>query len=257
MPEHIIHMENGRLAADTPFPVVQQIVADAVDTRNVVVHFHGGLVNEVLARAIAQRLTPTYQQAGAYPIFPVWEAGLFETIGNNIGQLASEELFRVVFKRVRRIVRRKFAQDDGGRGAGAVPVVDVTAEEAALVSALDADDGSLMPAEPMPNPGLTLLSNAEVLALEMELQQDPELQIMAQAVSNGLRDPADIARDDATRSPAPVAASSATLMDPAAVDRLVDRPDPAARGIFSTIKIVKAVVVVAGRVITPRRAQRA
>ncbi|MCZ6890439.1 MAG: hypothetical protein O7H39_18265 [Gammaproteobacteria bacterium] len=249
MPEHIIHMENGRLAADTPFPVVQQMVVDAVDTGNVVIHFHGGLVNEVLARAIARRLTPTYQQAGAYPLFPVWEAGLFETISNNLGQLSSEELFRTVFKLVRRIVRRKFAQDDGGRGAGAVPGVDVTVEEAALVSAFDANDGSLMPAEPTPDPGLTVLSNTEVLALEMELQQDPELQIAAQAVSNGLRDPADIARDEAMRAAAPVAASSVTLMDPAAVDRLVDRPDPAGRGIFSTIKIVKAVVVVAGRVI--------
>jgi len=246
---HVIHMEGGRLANDTPFEIVQQIVNSAVDTGNVVVHFHGGLVNEASARAMAERLTPVYQQAGAYPIFPVWEAGLFETISNNLGPLAKETLFQLLFKRIRSIAKRKFAQDDGGRSAGALPVVEVSDEEEAIIRALNTGDISIMPSEPTASSGLTVLSEIEELALEEELKQDPELQIMVQAVSAGLRDPADIEREEAARSATPVVASTETLMDPAAIDRLVDRTDPATRGIFSAAKFIKAIVVVAGRVI--------
>lgn len=249
MVDHVIHMEGGRLASDTPFHVVQQIVSDAVHEENIVIHFHGGLVNETNARAMANRLLPIYQQAGAYPIFPVWEAGLFETIQNNLGDVAREKLFQLVLKRVRNIARRKFVQDEGGRSAGVVPVVDVSAEEEALILALETDDASLMPDEPIPSTDLSPLSDTEILTLEMEFQQDPELQIVAQEVSAGLRNPEDIMRDEATRSMSPIVASSFTFMDSAAVKRLVDQPDPSSRGVFSIIKMVKAIVIVAGRVI--------
>jgi hypothetical protein len=39
-----------------------------------VIHFHGGLVNETAGRKIAQRLLPIYATAGAYPLFFVWES---------------------------------------------------------------------------------------------------------------------------------------------------------------------------------------
>ena len=249
MTQHIIHMENGRLADDTPFPQVEQMVNAAVATGNVVVHLHGGLVSERRGRTIAEQLTPAYQEAGAYPIFLVWEAGLIETIKNNFGRLVAEQLFRVVLKRVLRIARRKFVQDQGGRSAGTVPDLDVTASEAALDDALSKDDPALMPPEPTPDAGLTPLSDVEAIALEAELQADPEVQMVVQAVSNGLRDPAEIEADEAARSTGPVVASSETLMDPAAVDRLVDRPDPSARGLFSTARIIKAIVLVSAQVI--------
>jgi hypothetical protein len=249
MAGNIIHMENGRLANDTPLHVVKRIVSDAVEKGNIVVHFHGGLVSESRAREMAQRLTPIYDQAGAYLIFPVWESGLFETLANNLGHLATEKLFQVVLTRVRSIARRKFAQDDGGRIAGAVPTIDDTDENKALIKALITGNVSLMPTDPRPVPGLTPLSDMEKMTLEMELQGDPEIQIVTQSVSAELRDPADIASDEAVRSVSPVIASSATLMDPDVVEQLVDRPVPTSRGIISTTKIALAIVKVAGSVI--------
>lgn len=246
---HIIHMKGGRLANDTPLQIVKQIVNDAVNTENIVVHFHGGLVNEASARAMAQRLTPVYQQAGAYPIFPVWESGLFETISNNLGQLAKEKLFQLVLKRVRSIARRKFSQEDGGRNAGTLPVIDVTVEDKGLINALNTNDISLMPNEQSPTSDLNPISATEKLALEIELQQDVELQIVLNAVSAGLRNSEDIANDEAARSVAPVVASTSTLMDPVAIEHLIDRPDPSARGVLSTLKFVKAIIIVAARVI--------
>ncbi|MBE0576874.1 MAG: hypothetical protein IH613_13375 [Desulfuromonadales bacterium] len=251
MNQHIIHLKNGRLAEDTPFNHVQQLVSNAINhvgSGGIVVHFHGGLVSEAKGREIANRLTPVYQDAHAYPIFPVWESGLIETIINNFSQIAGESFFQTILLRARRIVGRKFAQDEGGRSVGVLPPVDFTLEEKALIDALGAEDDSLLPSDRVPTSQLTPLSATEQMTIEAELQQDAELLLVVQEVSNGLRNPNGIVLDEATRSAAPVVASSATLMDPATADRLVDRPDPSSRGIISTAKLVKAIVKVAVRV---------
>ncbi|MBK1722144.1 hypothetical protein [Thiocystis violacea] len=249
MTNHIIHTANGRLAPDTPFSAVKQMVDDAVDSGNLVLHFHGGLVSQAKGRAIAERLTPEYQRAGAFPIFSVWESGALETIRNNLGSIAAEAFFRILLKRVSSMVRRKLEQGVGARAAGVIPALDLSAEEAALDRALDSGDPARLPAEPVPDAALTPLSDAEMMVLEAELQADPELQIAAQGVSAGLRDPTDVVADAAARTGAPVRAATGTLMDPAAVDALLDRPDPTARGLFSAAKLAKALVLVAARVI--------
>ena len=249
MTNHIIHTANGRLAPDTPFTAVKSLVDAAVDSGNLVLHIHGGLVSEARGRAIAKRLTLDYQEAGAFPIFSVWESGALETVRNNLGSIAAEVLFRLLLKRVSSIVRRKLAQGGGERAAGVIPPLDLSAEEAARDRALASDDPTLLPVEPVPDAALAPLSDAEMMVLEAELQADAELQRAAAGVSAGLRDPADIAADAAARSGAPVVAATGTLMDPAAAEALLERPDPKARGLFSAAKLAEALVRVAARVI--------
>jgi hypothetical protein len=65
----------GRPAAD-----VAEIARAAAASERVVIHVHGGLVGTDRGMAIAARLTPEYQRAGAYPEFFVWSSGLLETI---------------------------------------------------------------------------------------------------------------------------------------------------------------------------------
>src|SRR5690554_6436582 len=118
---HIIHMANGRLAADTPFAKVREIVAAAARSPRIVVHIHGGLVSEAAARANAARLKGVYEQAGAYPIFLNWESHILETIQNNFRELAKEAFFTVVQERVEGIEQRKFLQSPAERGSGVLP----------------------------------------------------------------------------------------------------------------------------------------
>ena len=42
--------------------------------RPLLVHFHGGLVDESSGLGIAQRLLAEYRRAGAYPVFFVWQS---------------------------------------------------------------------------------------------------------------------------------------------------------------------------------------
>ena len=75
-------------------------------------------------------------------------------------------------------------------------------------------------------------------------------------MSNSLRRPDEIATDRASRAAVTVQGATATLMDPDTLDRLVDRPEPGARGVISVAKIVAAVISVAGRVIDRRLSGR-
>ena len=122
--DHIIHLENGRLAPDTPASIVESIVSQALQhpgSSGIVIHFHGGLVNYDRGRGVAERLYSEYLDAGAYPIFLVWESGLIETIVNNLDQIRQEDLFRLLWKRLAGIVLRKFNQSASQRAANDLP----------------------------------------------------------------------------------------------------------------------------------------
>lgn len=250
MIENIIHTQNGLLHADTPLTKVDDLVSRAVDHGNIVLHFHGGLVSEAKGRQIAEFLAPKYDVAGAFPIFFVWEAGLLETVRNNLEEISKERLFRLILKRVVKVVTRKAAQTQGERATGALPAVDTSAREAELDAALDAmargDD--VAPPSPPPPP-VSPLTQMEEVQLETELSTDFLLRQEVEAVSNGLRTPDEIAADMASRSATTVKGSATTLMDPESLDNLVDRPAPGDRGVISTARVVKAIIAVAKRAI--------
>lgn len=45
------------------------------DVSKVLLHFHGGLVNEEAGELTARRVVPLYQSAGAHPVVFIWETG--------------------------------------------------------------------------------------------------------------------------------------------------------------------------------------
>lgn len=250
--DHVVHLENGHLAADTPASEVQAMVGRALahGDRGIVVHFHGGLVNYASGMSTAEALYREYLEAGAYPIFFVWESGLIETITNNLDDIRQEKLFKLLWKRLANIVLRKMGQSGAQRSAGELPPVDDAAVQAAIDGATEAEElQPLLDTEPEIDRTVTELTDFERLALETELEMDPELTIAIEEVSNGLRTPAEVAADLSSRS-ATVQGSTTTLMDPRALDLLVDRPDPAARGLISTARMIKAAVAVAAHVIS-------
>jgi hypothetical protein len=97
---------------------------------NLVVHFHGGLVSEKSGLEIAARLSDTYEAAGAYPVFFVWQSQWYETIRNNLGKIFRENIFQHLLKRVLQFAVAKIDQQGGQRGPQLElpPVADVERE---------------------------------------------------------------------------------------------------------------------------------
>jgi hypothetical protein len=250
MSANIIHLENGKLADDTPRARVHAIVQSAVASNapaGTVVHFHGGLVKYASGVEIANRMTVEYEAGGGYSVFFVWESGLPEILLNNARNIAKESFFNKVWKRLVRVTKRKFAQGDGDRAAGMLPAVDTRSIENDIDQAIAAESlDRLLQNEPAIPDGVGELTPAEQRQLEAELQRDRELTAEVQRITNGLRTPAEIEADRQARS-ATVQASTATLMDPDAVGRLVDRPQAGTRGILSAAKVLKAIVVIAAK----------
>jgi hypothetical protein len=84
-----------------------------------VVHFHGGLVSQPAAEAMADRLLPVYQAAGGHPFFVIWQTGLAEQLKNNWQEMVKEDAFPVLVERVLQFVIGKLDQTPGEKG-GAV-----------------------------------------------------------------------------------------------------------------------------------------
>ncbi|RLA49166.1 MAG: hypothetical protein DRR42_15880 [Gammaproteobacteria bacterium] len=248
--DHVIHLKNGRLAPSTPRAKITQMAEQAVASGHLVIHFHGGLVSHDAGIEIVERLLPRYSGAGAYPLFFVWESGLIETISNNFKEIAQERLFRILWKRIAAIVKRKFSQTNSDRAGFVLPHVDTGNLERTIDKSLDEDNLSHLAASELATPAnVEELGDFERMMLENELGTDAQLNLEIQKVSNSLRDPADVAADMQSRGPR-VQGSSTTMMDPRALDQLVDRPIPGHRGIISTAKMIKAIVSIAASVIS-------
>lgn len=251
--EHVLHLENGLLAPDTNLTRVAKIAEDAIahpGRGGIVIHFHGGLVPYNRGMDIAKELYDVYKIHGkGYPIFFVWESGLLETLTNNFSEIAKEAFFRLAWKRIEAIVKRKFEQGPMDRAAFTLPVTDTDAHNQAIDVFLDTADRTLLLGTEIAVPdGLAELSNFESLALENELALDGPLTLEIQKISNALLEPIEVEEQIRSRSPR-VQGSSVTLMDPAALDKLVQRPEPGHRGIISTARMIKAVVAIAARVV--------
>jgi len=249
--EHVIHLESGRLAADTPASSVDRLVGRALahGENGIVIHFHGGLVSYTKGTRTAEALQGEYLEAGAYPVFFLWESGVVETIVNNLGSISKEVFFKVSWKRLSNIVMRKLGQSDSQRAGGVLPPVDDADVQDAIDRALDDHDPTALEATAPPiDREIAELSDHEARILEAELALDFQLSAEIEKVSRGLRTPAEVQADAAARS-GTVRVSTATLMDPAALDELVDRHDRAERGLLETAMLIRRLVSVAGGVV--------
>jgi hypothetical protein len=122
-----LHLENGRLTGETHLADVQQLFQTFAASPNkdrLAVHFHGGLVSYADGMGIAAKLIGKYADAGAYPVFFVWESGPLETIRNNIGEIAKEVFFRALLRLVLKFAKDKIAPDAGARALGVLGAPD-------------------------------------------------------------------------------------------------------------------------------------
>jgi len=122
---HYIHSRGGRIggradtsAADTD-AMVEALRRDG--RRHLIIHFHGGLVSKENGLKIAENLFPIYSpsiKTGGYPIFFVWESGAWETIRNNITELADEPVFKQLLRKVLEYAFEKVGGRLGDAGRG-------------------------------------------------------------------------------------------------------------------------------------------
>ena len=143
--------------------------AIAVSKRPVVVHFHGGLVDEQQGMATAAALTPVYELAGCHPITVVWETGFIETVTRNIGSLYKTDLFQEIL----RIVLERVAKHiglEGARGPGlGLSAAEIETELQKPVPFENVDTKAAAGARGGPAPGMPQLDE-----IEEELREDLE-----------------------------------------------------------------------------------
>src|SRR5687768_6555071 len=114
--KYFIRSRGGQIGAPSVSSAqdIDAIIA-AVQTdpsRRLILHFHGGLVSADAGMAIAEKLLPLYREAG-HPVFFVWESGAWETIRNNILELADEPVFKQLLRKALQYAMGKLGAQSG------------------------------------------------------------------------------------------------------------------------------------------------
>lgn len=132
---HVIHSRGGKIGAgtDTSIKDIEALVtALGSDPRaHLTIHFHGGLVSKAAGTEIAARLSSRYGDH-AMPVFYVWESSFFETLRNNLRELADEPVFKQLVRKV-----LEYTLERLGGSAGARSIIPGGGEEMKVREAVE------------------------------------------------------------------------------------------------------------------------
>ncbi len=249
--DYVIHSRDGKLGAPgtTSRADAKRIIeaAHAANPeRGLLIHFHGGLVSTANGLAIAHKLAQRYADAGAYPVFFVWESGPFQTIKNNLHDILNDEVFQELVKKVGEWALKQLGDSFSTRGSGTAQV-----DEHRLRADFDAWFAGAASAPPVPldtperragSAARASLPSQDDLAadIESQLDNDPRFQqVMAGLYVERRRGP-----ETTTRSAGAPPASVRKLVDDRALDEMFPRPPGETRAAFSWFEIAKFVAKV-------------
>lgn len=134
MAVNIFHTRDGKLDANQQAALAALIARLANRQSKVLIHLHGGLVNEALGLGAAQRLSgPAPAGFGLGPeweqIYVVWRTGVLETISANWRDLfENDRLYKLVLKKLIGFVSSKLGVP-GVEGRSAFAAVNLTPVE--------------------------------------------------------------------------------------------------------------------------------
>lgn len=203
--------------------------------KNLVVHFHGGLVNRKNGTKVAERLFPVYSDAKAYPVFFLWNSGLLTTLSANLDQIAQEEVFVRLVRRIVRFVRGKFGESKDTKGAR----LDLESWKQTPRTLTDLEK-ACEAVEPGDRASLTEVSTMQEEQFKEELEKDHTLQDELRAIAAGLLTPAEIEAAVSSRGTGPVRASKETLMSPRILGEIArEHPKPEERGIGTIVTVIR------------------
>lgn len=234
---HHLDVVDGRFGLTTPadLDALFQALAASPQAGHLVLHVHGGLVGRASGQALAERLLPAYAEAGAWPVFFVWNSGPFTTLIHNLDEVAQEPAFWRLVRRLAQMLAGKLAESALNRGdvLRFESLKDMPADPQGLLDWTRAREPQDAPEE---------LSAQQVQQIEAELQRDPVLKAEAAAIAAELRDPAQVAQEEALRPRGgpPVKASRRTLMSPAVLKKIAsESPDPGTRSLSTVLALAK------------------
>ncbi len=193
-------------------------------------YFHGGLVSAKSGMNTANHITPLITgNTDVHPISFIWETGLFETIGQNLGDIYKTAFFKKLLEKLIKVAGDKLGIDvpgiTGARGVGGMSYTEIRTE-----MNTDAPFDNIVVNVGKRSATITAGNdkalNDEILAsIEYEISDGTDLE---QALAN---------LDDTTNR---------NLLN---IDKVTDGPNKGARGLFSAIKLVKSAAAILIRVI--------
>lgn len=244
-PGHFLDLVDGRFAGTTAADLDTLFARlDADPGNHLVIHFHGGLVSRESAHASASILLDTYRDAGAYPVFFVWNSDLITAVRRNLDEIAKEKAFRRLVLRVGQLVLGKLGEAVLPVGARSTDTLDPPSlkdlpredDLELLERELDAREAALgaSPAQ------VEELSERQEEKVERELATDRVIIEEAQKIAAGLRDPAAVDAELGTRGASTVRGSTATLMSAEILRGIAaETPEPGARGIGTLVTLAR------------------
>lgn len=208
LPDHVLVSAGGMFTADTTskrgdVARILELAHAANPANGLVIHFHGGLVPETAGLKVAENLTPQYLEAGTYPLFFVWQSGLFESLLNNKEDLLRDPAFRELVKKVSEWVLKRIGGSVTFKGAGASSV-----NVKRLRSEYDAWFDKQRPAPPVPEGEVTAKNvtskgaqneseDALAKAIAAGLDQDPDFRRAMEEAFNAQLPPKAVATKSA------------------------------------------------------------
>lgn len=212
--------------------------------RRLVVHFHGGLVDRKHGMAIAERLTPIYEQAGGYPLFVLWRSGFAETVTSSLRSVAQENIFRRLLARVIQFTLSKARRErDGDRAIDlVVPRLDVVYKEA--FGGFEGEPYAQLDGE------FSELGETQEHQIERTLRRDHVIQDETDRIVRALTS------DDGDRA-AGTAGIAVTLMSPEVLQEMIgDGPREGDRSVFASARVAKGALMTVKRVLSRLRSGR-
>jgi hypothetical protein len=169
---HVIRTGHDGELDGTTEADVREMFARLRREPKVVVHFHGGLVDQESGRRIADDLTGVYREAGAYPVFFVWSSGVGEILRGNLREILVEPIFQRIRSWAVRLVLAKIGPDDARAGEG----LPVPGDRAVHLAMRALDRGEEPYAGVTPAGAVAELTPAERVWVERQVAADPLLE---------------------------------------------------------------------------------
>gem|GEM_PF-1153385 len=173
-PAHFIHIgPRGTFGASGQFSSTPASI-DALFSgmtqagcKQILIYFHGGLVDEQSALETARSLSAPFSQSGAQPVFFIWETGPWETIRQNVPKILSSKLVKELLLFILAQVARRWGIEIPGKGPGET----MTAEE------VEAELAREVPFENRGSAGgarggAEILSEADLQAAQAEMETE-------------------------------------------------------------------------------------
>lgn len=229
---HAISLRNGKFSPDpadntTSLQDLEGLFAHLTShpsRQTLVLHFHGGLTDFSSGLEAMNRLRPQYEAAGAYPVFFLWQTGIFDALEQALPGVFGEGIFKRLLEQILRGAVGKLSGDEGGRGLSDADLPDLVEVKAELKQPEAYSEVSA-------TPSTTPLTPQEQAEFQKLLEHDPLLQTEVAKVINGLEGlPPDRGREVGVQE------SVSSLLNESIKQELREAATPPDRGLLDFIK---------------------